>query len=66
MSDVLQVLGCVAATGLVAAALLAGDRRARAAALLGAMTMALALVAGQGWDELDSLRDHPGALRRRR
>ncbi len=62
MSDVLQVLGCVAATGLVAVALLADSRRPRAAALLAAMTLALALVAGQGWDELESLRDRPGVF----
>ena len=62
MSDVLQVLGCVAATGLVAAALLTGDRRLRAGALLATMILALALVAGQGWDELESLRDRPAAF----
>ena len=62
MSDVLQVLGCVAATGLVAGALLAADRRLRAATLFGAMALALALIAGQGWDELSSLRDRPGVF----
>ena len=62
MTDVLQVLGCVAATGLVAAALLVGSRRARAAALFAAMVVALALLTGQGWDELESLRDSPGVF----
>ena len=62
MSDALQVLGCVAATGLFAAALLTEDRGLRAGALLGAMTLALALVAGQGWDELESMRDRPAVF----
>jgi O-antigen ligase len=62
VSETLQVLGCVAATGAVAVALLAPDRRIRAGALICAMTLALALVAGQGWDELASLRDEPVAF----
>jgi putative inorganic carbon (HCO3(-)) transporter len=62
VSEVLQVLGCVAAAAAVALALLIGDRRIRAAALLCAMGFALALIAGQGWDELESLRDRPAAF----
>jgi uncharacterized membrane protein len=46
----------------VGAALLAGDRRLRAAGLLVALGLALALVTGEGWDELESLRDTPAAF----
>ncbi|MGH2957775.1 MAG: O-antigen ligase family protein [Solirubrobacterales bacterium] len=59
MSETLEVLGCIAAAGTAAAALLARDRRLRAAAMVVAMAMALALVTGQGWDELEPLRDRP-------
>ncbi len=62
MTETLQVLGCIAAASLVAVALLSGDRRLRAAALVAAMAAALALVAGQGWDELESLRDRPAVF----
>src|SRR4051794_4470694 len=58
MSDALEIAGCLAAVASVSAALLVSDSRLRAAALLIAMGLAAALVAGQGWDELASLRDH--------
>ncbi|HKH42165.1 MAG TPA: hypothetical protein VKA41_09965 [Solirubrobacterales bacterium] len=59
MSEALEVAGCIAATGAVSAALLVSDARLRAAGLLVAMAIATALVAGQGWDEIRGLRDHP-------
>jgi O-antigen ligase len=58
MSETLEIAGCLAAAASVSAALLVSDARLRAAALLIAMGLAAALVAGQGWDELASLRDH--------
>jgi putative inorganic carbon (hco3(-)) transporter len=58
MSDALEIVGCLAAAASVSVALLVSDSRLRAAALLIAMGLAAALVAGQGWDELASLRDH--------
>jgi putative inorganic carbon (hco3(-)) transporter len=57
MSEALEIAGCLAAAASVSAALLVSDSRLRAAALLVAMGLAAALVAGQGWDELASLRD---------
>jgi O-antigen ligase len=62
VSDALQVAGCIAAVAAAAAALLAGPGRIRTAAIMAAMALSLALVAGQGWDELRSLRDQPAAL----
>jgi len=59
VSETLEVLGCIAAAGAVALALLTGDRRLRAGALVAAMGLALALVLGQGWDELEPLRERP-------
>src|SRR6476619_2531696 len=58
MSEALEIAGCLAAAGSVSAALLVSDSRLRAAALLIAMGLAAALVAGQCWDELASLRAH--------
>jgi putative inorganic carbon (hco3(-)) transporter len=57
MSEALEIAGCLAAAASVSAALLTSDPRHRAAALLIAMGLATGLVAGQGWDELASLRD---------
>jgi putative inorganic carbon (hco3(-)) transporter len=58
MTEALEIAGCLAAAASVSAALLVSDSRLRAAALLAAMGLATALVAGQGWDELASLRAH--------
>jgi putative inorganic carbon (HCO3(-)) transporter len=58
MSEALEVVGCLTAAASVSAALLTSDGRIRAAALLAAMAIATALVAGQGWDELANLRSH--------
>ncbi len=59
MTDLLEVGGCIGASVAVGFALLAGDRRVRAVGLLVALGFALALVAGQGWDELAELRESP-------
>jgi putative inorganic carbon (hco3(-)) transporter len=42
--------------------LLLPDRRLRAAAIVLALAVALALLLGEGWDELSALRDRPAAL----
>jgi putative inorganic carbon (hco3(-)) transporter len=57
VSEALEIAGCLAAAASVSAALLVSDPRLRAGGLLVAMSVATALVAGQGWDELASLRD---------
>jgi putative inorganic carbon (hco3(-)) transporter len=59
VSEALEIAGCLAAAASVSAALLTSEPRLRAGALLVAMGLATALVAGQGWDELASLRDQP-------
>ncbi len=62
MSETLEIAGGIAAAGAVGVSLLAGDRRLRAAGMLAALTLALALMAGEGWDELASIRDNPAAF----
>jgi hypothetical protein len=62
VSEALQIVGCLAASGAAAAGMLAPQRRLRAAALLVALGLALALLLGEGWGELESLRDRPAAL----
>jgi len=59
VTETLQVAGSIAASASVAAAILATDRRLRAAALLGALAIAVALLIGEGWDELESIRERP-------
>ena len=58
MSEALEIAGCLGVAASVSAALTVSNPRLRAAALLVAMGLAAALVAGQGWDELASLRSH--------
>jgi len=58
VNEALEITGCLAAAAAVSLALLVSHPRARAVALLAAMGVATALVAGQGWDELASLRAH--------
>ncbi len=58
MSEALEVVGCLGAAAALSASLLVSDARARAAGLVGAMALATALIAGQGWDELQTLRSH--------
>ena len=62
MTEALQVTGCVVAAAAVSIAMLGPGRRLRAAALLGALAIALALLLGEGWDELASIRDRPAVL----
>ncbi len=59
MTEVLEVAGCLAAAGALSVSFLASEPRVRAAALVLAGALAFALIAGQGWDELRTLRDHP-------
>ena len=59
MTEVLEVAGCLAAAGALSVSFLASEPRLRAAALVLAGVLAFALIAGQGWDELRTLRDHP-------
>lgn len=56
MNETLEVLGSIAGTALLAAALLVRGRRLRAPLVLAALAIAAALVAGQGWDEAESVR----------
>lgn len=59
MSEALQVIGSVAATAAVGVAMLAPGRRVRAAAMIAALAVAAALVLGEGWDEIESVREPP-------
>ena len=59
MSDVLEVVGCVAAAGLVGTALLSRSRNLRAGTVVAGLVIAAALVAGEAWDDVESLRDRP-------
>jgi putative inorganic carbon (hco3(-)) transporter len=58
MSETLEVIGCLAAAGALSVSFLASDARLRIAGLVLAVGLATALIAGQGWDELRSLREH--------
>lgn len=62
MSEAVQVAGCIAAAGAVAAAMLLPGRVARASLLIAALGLSAALVLGEAWDELGSLRERPVAL----
>jgi putative inorganic carbon (HCO3(-)) transporter len=60
VSQALQVIGGIAAAGAAAVVLLGPDRRLRAVAMLAALILSLALVAGQAWNgQLAGLRDSP-------
>jgi putative inorganic carbon (HCO3(-)) transporter len=58
MSETLEVIGCLAAAGALSVSFLASDARLRVAGLVLAGALALALIAGQGWDDLQNLRSH--------
>jgi putative inorganic carbon (HCO3(-)) transporter len=58
VSETLEVIGCLAAAGSLSASLLVANPRIRVAGLVLAMVLATALIAGQGWDEIQNLRDH--------
>ena len=62
MNEALEVAGCIGAAASVAAAILASDRRLRVGGMLLAGVLAMALIAGQGWDDLQNLRDHPAGF----
>jgi putative inorganic carbon (hco3(-)) transporter len=62
MSETLEVTAGIAAAAAVGVSLLAGDRKLRAAGMFTALAIALALMAGEGWDELASIRDTPAAF----
>ena len=62
MTEALEVGGGIAAAAAVGVSLLAGDRKLRAAGMFTGLALALALMAGEGWDELASLRDSPAAF----
>jgi O-antigen ligase len=57
VSDAVQVIGCVVATAAVSGAMLAQGRRPRAALMLLGLAIAFALLVGEAWDELSSLRE---------
>jgi putative inorganic carbon (HCO3(-)) transporter len=58
VSETLEVVGCLAAAGALSVSFLASDARLRAAGIVLAGSLALALIAGQGWDDIRNLRDH--------
>ncbi len=58
MSETLEVIGCLAAAGALSVSFLASNARLRVAGLVLAGALALALIAGQGWDDLRNLREH--------
>jgi putative inorganic carbon (HCO3(-)) transporter len=58
VSETLEIIGCLAAVGSVSISLLVADARIRVAGLVVAMALATALIAGQGWDDIQNLRDH--------
>lgn len=60
MSEVLQISGAIAAAAASSTALLSADRRVRAAAMVLAALLAVALVTGEAWhSQLRDLRDSP-------
>jgi putative inorganic carbon (HCO3(-)) transporter len=62
VSETVEVGCSIAAAAAVGVSLLAADRRVRAASMFTALAIALALMAGEGWDELASIRDTPAAF----
>ena len=62
MSETLEAVGSIAAALSVCGVMLLDDRRLRAAGMIVALTLALALILGQAWDELESVRDRPVLL----
>ncbi len=58
MTTALEVAGCLGAAGALSVSFLATDARLRVGGLVLAGALALALIAGQGWDEISNLREH--------
>jgi len=54
----LEVAGCLGAAAALSVSFLASDPRLRAGSLVLAGALALALITGQGWDDLRNLREH--------
>ena len=59
MSETLEIIGCLAAAGALSLSFLTSDPRLRAVGLVLAGSLALALIGGQGWDDIRNLREHP-------
>ena len=58
MSETLEIIGCLAAAGALSLSFLTSDPRLRAVGLVLAGSLALALIGGQGWDDIRNLREH--------
>jgi hypothetical protein len=58
VSHFLEATGCLAAAGSLTVSFLASNARLRAAGLVLAGALALALIAGQGWDDIQNIREH--------
>src|SRR4029077_21232542 len=58
VSGTLEVVGCLGAAGALSVSFLVSDARLRVAGLVLAGALALALIAGQGWDDIRNLRQH--------
>ncbi len=58
MTEALEVAGCLGAAGALTVSFLASDARLRVAGLVLAGALALALIAGQGWDDIRNVREH--------
>jgi putative inorganic carbon (hco3(-)) transporter len=58
VSETLEIIGCLAAAGALSLSFLASDSRLRAVGLVLAGGLALALIGGQGWDDIRNLREH--------
>jgi putative inorganic carbon (HCO3(-)) transporter len=58
VSEALEVAGCLAAAVALSVSFLVSDARLRVAGLALAGGLALALIAGQGWDDIRNIREH--------
>ena len=58
MSEALEVIGCLAGAASLSVSFLVSSPRVRVAGLVLAGALALALIAGQGWDDVRNLREH--------
>src|SRR4249919_3886565 len=58
VSGALEVAGCLGAAGALSVSFLVSAARLRVAGLVLAGALALALIAGQGWDDIRNIREH--------
>jgi O-antigen ligase len=58
MTEALEIAGCLGAAGAISLFLLASNPRVRIGALVLAVALATALIAGQGWDDIANLREN--------